>query len=103
MATISTQTCSRKRVVKHARRYIGGVIPWRDGRSVRDDGGVQALGHHVAVRQAVVLHGARGEALERGVPQRVHDRGQALLRTLEDVVGSVAFVVHRVDVCPVRE
>lgn len=67
-------------------------------RSVRDDGGVQAVRDDVAVGQAVVLDGARRQTLERGVAQRVDDVGQALLRRLQQLLGRVALVVHRVDV-----
>lgn len=70
--------------------------------SVRDDGGVQTLRHDVSVGQAVVLDGAGGETLERGVTQGVDDGRQTLLRRFEDFLGRLALVVDRVDVCAVR-
>ena len=72
-------------------------------RSVRDDGGVEAERQHVSVGQAVVLDGARRQALERRVAQRVHDGAETLLRGLEDLFGRLALVVDRVDVSPVGE
>lgn len=70
---------------------------------MRDDGGVQALRHRVAVGQAVVLDGARGQALERREPQRVHDGRQRLPRRAQDLLGRLALVVHGVNVCAVRQ
>lgn len=41
--------------------------------SVRDDGGVQAGGHHVPVRQSVVLDCTRGEAFQTGEKEKNDD------------------------------
>lgn len=71
--------------------------------SMGDDGGVQALRHHVPVREPVVLDGARRQALEGGVPERVHDGGQALLARLKHLLGGLAFVVHGVYVGAVAQ
>lgn len=80
--------------------YVG--FPYGFRCSVRDDRGVQAVRDHVSVGQAVVLDGPRGQALERGVPERVDDGREALLGGLEDLLGRLTFVVHRVDVGAVR-
>lgn len=56
----------------------------------------------MAVGEAVVLDGARGETLERGVTQWVHYGSEALLRLFEDFFGSLALVVDCVDVRAVR-